>query len=377
MKKGLILSLLLVLLAACSNEPEEEAPERVTPVETAQVREGTFTVEREIIAKSEPAATSAVVPETPGEITFIGVEEGDRVERGDALAEVEPQQGDSQVELQENALAQARQQLDQAIGARDDAETALANAREQLDEPGDGFLSPTEQELEAQVSQAEQQLDQAEASVEQARLQVEQAEIQLEQAESQAAAATITSPRAGIVTSLQGNVGDMVTNQQPFATIVSIDPALITASITEDQLPLFEEGETYPVAMDALKNPNNSTLTYVSTVPGDTGLYRVEAEIDNPSDVIKPGMTATMLLPETVVENTMIVPTEALVENAGKTYVYKVEDDTAVETPVTIEASQSDESAVTGDLSAGENIVTSGQITLTDGAAITVIGEDG
>ncbi|SDJ27890.1 efflux RND transporter periplasmic adaptor subunit [Salimicrobium halophilum] len=376
MKKALLAFLFILLLAACSNDTPEEEVERVTPVETADVREGTFTVNREVIAQSSPAATSAVVPETPGEITFISVAKGDRVTEGDALAEVTPQQGESQVELQENALAQARQQLSQAQSSREEAQEAVNDARDQKESAGNGFLGPSEQELEAQVSQAEQQLDQAESSVEQARLQVEQAQIQLEQAQDQAAPETITAPRSGIVTSIEGNVGDIATNQQPFMTIVATDPAVITASIPAGQLPLFQENESYRTAMDVLANPNEATVTYVSSVPGDTGLYDVEAEIPNPNNVIKPGMMATLLLPETVVDNTIIIPTEALVQTSEEAYVYKIEEDTAVQVPVSVEASQTEESAVTGDLDEGDRIVTSGQITLTDGATIRVIGED-
>ncbi|WP_347862208.1 efflux RND transporter periplasmic adaptor subunit [Salimicrobium sp. PL1-032A] len=238
------------------------------------------------------------------------------------------------------------------------------------------MLGPTEQELEAQVSQARQQLSQAEASVEQARLQVDQAEIQLEQAEEQVAAETVTAPRGGIVTSIEGNVGDTATNQQPLMTIVETDPAVVKASIPAGQLPLFEEGESYRVAIDVLEEPADAAVTYVSSVPGDTGLYEVEAEIENPEDRVKPGMMAEILLPETVVEDTAIVPTEALVQTSDQTYIYKIEEDKAVEIPVSVEASQTDESAVTGDLDEGDRIVTSGQVTLTDGATIRVIGED-
>ncbi|SDX80059.1 efflux RND transporter periplasmic adaptor subunit [Salimicrobium album] len=377
MKRGILLSLLLILLAACSSDETEEEKTRVTPVETEEIREGTFTVEREILARAEPSATSPVVPGAPGEITFISVEEGDSVERGDALAEITPGQGESQVELQENALAQARQQLDQAIASRDDAEEAVERAKNQEAPEGlSGLLGPSEQELEGQVAQAEQQLSQASSAVESARLQVEQAEIQLEQAREQSGPETLTSPRSGVVTSIQGNVGDMATNQQPFATVVSLNPALITASITAEQTSLFEEGAKYQVDVEASDEPVEAQLTNVATVPGDTGLYSVEAEISNPDGSIKPGTTAVFQLPETVVENTTIIPTEALVETSDETFVYKVEEKKAVKVPVSVESSQTEESAVTGDVSEGDSVVTSGQVTLTDGAEIRIIGED-
>ncbi len=231
-------------------------------------------------------------------------------------------------------------------------------------------------QAEAQVDAAQQQLDQADVGVEQAKLQVEQAQVQLDSAKDQTSNQVITAPSSGEVSSLTASKGDYVTNQQPFATIVGLNPMTVTASLTPEQLNLFKKGKKMKVDIDTLKDPLQSEVTYVSSVPDDTGLYPVEATVDNKDEKVKPGMMATFLLPETVVENTIIVPTDAVIEDGDKPYVYKVVDDKAVKVTVKVEESQTDRTAITGDITTKDQVITSGQLTLTDGGKVSVMKEE-
>ncbi|KHE68087.1 efflux RND transporter periplasmic adaptor subunit [Halobacillus sp. BBL2006] len=231
-------------------------------------------------------------------------------------------------------------------------------------------------QAEAQLNQAEQQLEQAKVGVDQAELQVEQATVQLNQAKEQTANEAVTAPTSGEVSSLSASEGDFVTNQQPFATVVGLNPMTVTASITAEQLPLFEKGEELEVEIDSINQTVSSTIQYVSSVPDDTGLYPVEATVDNGEEKIKPGMMATFLLPEIVVENTWIVPTDAVVEDANEAYVYHVVDKKAVRVDVEIIESQTDRTAIDGDLPADAQVITTGQLTLSDGGKVTIMKED-
>lgn len=231
-------------------------------------------------------------------------------------------------------------------------------------------------QAEAQVDQAEQQLEQARVAVEQAELQVEQANVQLNQAQEQAENEAITAPTSGEVSTLNASEGDMVSNQQPLATIVSLDPMTITASVTADQLSLFEKGAELTVDLPSLEEQVSSTISYVSSVPDDTGLYPVEATVSNEDEKIKPGMMATFLLPENVVENTLIVPTDSLVEQNDETFVYQVVDEKAVQVLVSVLESQSDFTAVSGNLPEDATVITTGQLTLSDGDQVTIMEED-
>lgn len=257
----------------------------------------------------------------------------------------------------QNRADQAHAQYQQLQGQKSQSSSAVSQA-------------------EAQVDQAQQQLEQAQVAVEQAELQVEQANVQLNQAEEQAANEAITAPVTGEVASLSAEEGDMVTNQQPFATVVSLNPMTISASVTPEQLDLFEKGQELQVDLPALEKEAASVIDYISSVPDDTGLYPVEATVDNAEEDIKPGMMASFLLPENVVEDALIIPTDGLVEQNDETFVYKVEEEKAVRVDVEVIESQSDFSAVSGGITAEDDIITSGQLTLSDGDKVTIMKEE-
>ncbi|WP_226581362.1 efflux RND transporter periplasmic adaptor subunit [Halobacillus litoralis] len=231
-------------------------------------------------------------------------------------------------------------------------------------------------QAEAQVDQANQQLEQARVAVEQAELQVEQANVQLSQVQDQASNEAVTAPTSGEISTLNAKEGDFVSNQQPFATVVSLNPMTITASVTAEQLSLFEKGEELQVDLSALEEKVTSTIDYVSSVPDETGLYPVEATVDNGEEKIKPGMMASFLLPENVVEDTLIIPTDSLVEQNDETYVYQVTDSKAVRVDVSVVETQTDFTAISADLSTDAQVITTGQLTLSDGDQVTIMKED-
>ncbi|QAS53331.1 efflux RND transporter periplasmic adaptor subunit [Halobacillus litoralis] len=239
-----------------------------------------------------------------------------------------------------------------------------------------GQSSSAAGQAEAQVDQAEQQLEQARVAVDQAELQVEQANVQLSQAQDQASNEAVTAPATGEVSTMNAGEGDFVTNQQPFATVVSLNPMTVTASVTAEQLPLFEKGEEIEVEISSLDQKVTAKVAYVSSVPDDTGLYPVEATVGNDKEKIKPGMMATFLLPENVVEDTLIVPTDSVVEENDDTYVYHVVDEKVVRVDVEVLEGQSDFTAISADLPENAEVITTGQLTLSDGDKVSIMKEE-
>src|SRR5699024_9962693 len=107
-------------------------------------------------------------------------------------------------------------------------------------------------------------------------------------------------------------------------------------------------------------------------MPDDSGLYPVEATIDNEDEKILPGEMAKLSIPEKKIKDALIVPTEAVIEESGSSYVFVLEDDTVTKAEVTVKETQSDESAIKGDVEKGDVIITSGQHSLEDGSKVNV-----
>lgn len=440
--KRILITLLLIItatLTACnSQEDTTPADQRRTPVETAQVQQDNFIIDRKIVGRATTDLPTPVLPSTPGELVTLNVAKGDRVEAGETVGVVDPGDQGNQVELQQVAVRQAQSQLENARTQYDQAVEGVKTAEEQVNIARQGINAETEQameaardqlesaqliakqskelaeegtipqsmyeeaqaradqaqkqfnqtsdqggisstavaESEAQVEQAEQAVAETESAVEQAELGLEQAQIQLANAQEQRENEAVIAPKSGEVASVEFSEGDNVSNQQPFATIVRLNPMTITASVTDQQLSLFEKGKELEVEVSTLEETVTATIDYVPSVPNDTNLYPVEATVNNDEEAIKPGMMASFLLPETVVEDTLIVPTDAVVQQGTESYVYQLVEDEVERIDIEVVEAQSDRTAIRGDLTSGAEVVTSGQLTLTDGAKVEVMKED-
>jgi len=437
---AVLIFLLIFLAACSNDNTEEETEERVTPVKVEQVQKEDFVINREIIGRTTTSDTTPVISETPGELVTLNVSKGDRIEEGQQIGVVDPGDGESQVELQQIAVRQAEKQLENAQISKEQAESGLENAQDQLElaeeaedaqenqndqakemakqqyEQAQGLADQTKSlfeegiipevlyqqaqsradqaqaqlkqlqggsqqssgvaQAEAQVDQARQQLEQARIAVDQAELQVEQANVQLNQTQDQTSNKIIKAPATGEIASLEATEGALVTNQQPFATIVGLNPMTVTASITAEQLSLFNNGDELEVEISTLDEKITSTVESVSSIPDDTGLYPVEAAVKNDEESIKPGMMATFLLPETVVENSLVVPTDAVMEEGNESYIYHVVDGKAVRVNVEVIEAQTERTAINAELPEDAQVITTGQLTLTDGGKVTIMEED-
>lgn len=182
----------------------------------------------------------------------------------------------------------------------------------------------------------------------------------------------ITASAAGEITNLEVSEGDMVGTEEPLAVVADLDSMTLTFTVTADVQKLFSTEDTLDVVIN--DNEFEAEITAVNKMPDDTGLYPVEATIGNEEGDLLPGMVAEMSVPENKIEEAIIVPTEAITRVDDEAFVYVIDDEQAAnQTSVTIQESQSDETAIEGEVQDGDEIVVDGQLTLTDGDAVNVV----
>ncbi|SFB26970.1 RND family efflux transporter, MFP subunit [Lentibacillus halodurans] len=181
----------------------------------------------------------------------------------------------------------------------------------------------------------------------------------------------IYASTAGDITKLTADEDAMVSNEEPLMVIADFNPMTLTFSVVTETLDLLETGDTYPVTMNGQEY--EAEITAISTMPDDTGLYPVEATVDNEDDNILSGAIAVMDIPENRIEDTVLLPTEAVVTENDETFVYVVEDNQAVRKDITIQETQSEETAVEGDVQEGDQVVVNGLLTLSEGMNVNVV----
>ncbi|SFM27451.1 RND family efflux transporter, MFP subunit [Gracilibacillus orientalis] len=198
--------------------------------------------------------------------------------------------------------------------------------------------------------------------------------------------ATISSPQGnitveasaeGVISQLEAKEGSMVSNQDPLATIIDLEQLTVQLQVPDVQLDLFEKGKEVTLLLQsAEEETKEAEIEYVADSADETGLFPIDLSFDNESTDYKAGVIATVLLEDTVIEDSLLIPTAALVEENEDTYVYVVDEDTANKVEVSVQATQSEVTAIEAELNEGDQIITSGQLTLVDGSKISVVEED-
>lgn len=184
----------------------------------------------------------------------------------------------------------------------------------------------------------------------------------------------IRAPEAGEVIKLDVKEGEKVSGEEPLAFIVDLDQLKLELTVTEKDRSLFKKDKKLDVTVE--EKSYEFTTEDIAKLPDDTGLYPISGTIKNKKSRLLPGMIATINVPKKLVSKSLLIPTEALIEDSDETYIYTIEDDIAHRTNVTVIEAQSDLTAIEGDVAEGDTIVINGQLTLFDGAKVEVVNEE-
>lgn len=189
---------------------------------------------------------------------------------------------------------------------------------------------------------------------------------------------TIRASLDGVIASLQGSEGDFVSNEEPFVVVADMTPPVIQVSVTNNIQKLLEVDDEVSVTVDGEKY--EATVESIDPMPDDTALYPVGLTLDEEetedADIL-PGTVAEIVIPQERLEDVLLVPSEAVVTEADEAFVYVIKEGVAEKIAVTVQESQSDQTAIESEeVKAGDQVVTSGQLTLSDGARVNVAGGD-
>ncbi|MGJ9458162.1 efflux RND transporter periplasmic adaptor subunit [Oceanobacillus sp. CF4.6] len=182
----------------------------------------------------------------------------------------------------------------------------------------------------------------------------------------------IRAHKDGQILNIQAVEDEMATNEEPFAIIADMDQMKVQLTVTANVRSLLAVDDTFPVLID--DNEYEATITEVGAMPDDTGLYPVEATVENEEAAILSGTIAELNVLETTIEEATLVPTSAIVQEDDLSFVYLVHENKAQKVEVTIVETQSEKSAIEGDVKDGDQIVITGQLTLSDGNQVDTAG---
>jgi len=402
-KVYLAITLLVTVLAAsllgsaCSRtqpsseakaEPHTNGSPAPPPVDVATAAAITRNLQRGVEVVGSLLADEEVVvsAQAAGELARLNVDFGGFVARGQIIAQIDQRDANLRVEQAEATLKQTMARLGMKDGQKFDPDRSadVRVAKAQLDwekmnldrqtrlvENGDISRAVYDQAATAHnlaLARYQAALD----AVNQQLAVVEQQRAALNLAKKAVTDTVVRSPISGAVKEKHSSRGSYLMVNSRIVTLVKIDPLRLRADIPEYAAALVRTGQTMTLSVEAFPDRTftGRVVRIGPSLSEQTRALSVEAEVANPTNILRPGMFAKSTLITAKDAPAVMVPRRAIQVVAGLSKIFVIENGHASERIVKTGASDGDLVEIVDGVKAGDNVATSNLDKLQDGTVV-------
>jgi multidrug efflux system membrane fusion protein len=304
----------------------------------------------------EPRQRVNIEAQITGQLMRIGFHEGDQVQQGQLLFQIDPRRYQAALDQAEAVLAKDLVQSDNAD--RDAARYAV---------------------LVKQDYVTSQQFDAARANAAALRAAVKADSGAVEAARVNLQYASIRAPISGLAGSLQIREGNLVSG--PGTTLVTINqtrPILVRFAVPAQNIPEIRRRPMNDVILTATPagggKPETGRLNFLdNAVDTTTGTILLKGIFDNADGGLWPGQFVNVSAQLYVQQDALVIPANAVISGQQGNSVFVVDAAlTATPRPVTVERAAGDLVVLSGGLNPGDRVVTDGQLRLTPGTRVEI-----
>lgn len=354
------IALLFLSFAACRQPAADEgkkdesfgaAPVKVFKVQRQKISEKLF-----YTGVIEAWNKINLTPDIGGKIARIHVEEGDRVEKGQLLAELDTRA--------------VRLQLDQAQAALAVAEANYNDAQKNMERM---------ERLKKEDAASDQQYEKVKLAYEAADAQLKQARAAVNLARYSLDVSLMKAPFSGVVASKNAEVGDVINPMMGgfsptsgVLTLMDFSRVKIEIDATQQDVARIKKGQSAQLKVTALPNRIFQGRVSMVNITADpvSKKFRVEVNVDNPDLALRPNTFGEVSLEVSTHEHALVIPQKAVLENK---YVFRVKNDNTVErVELNLGLQNSDRIEVINGLKEGDLVVVEGNFGLEDGTQIEI-----
>ena len=314
---GVLLVLLIVVSASAKRDKGVE-------VRFEQVGRRDLVAAVTASGKVQPKKKVDVSADITGRITRIAVREGDFVQRGQFLLQIDPTIYEANLQRAQAAMSSAQAQAVQAQANRDQSQRALQRTKD-LHSSNPNLVS------QEQLEQAQTAFDIAQANLTAAEHVVEQSRAALQQARDELGKTRLVAPMAGRVTRLAVEEGEVAVpgtfsrETGLLLTISDLSVIQVKVQVDETDVVRLHLADSVDVTIDAFpdttfmgrvtKVSDSAILTAASSVAGQNDRavdYEVEITLSNPPREVRPDLSATARIITDTRKQSLAIPIIAL-----------------------------------------------------------------
>ena len=353
----------VVVAAACKKEAATAAPDQAfgaAPVKVFKAARERITEKITYTGTLEALNKINITPETGGKIARIHVEAGDRVAKGQLLAELETESIRLQVKQAEAGVAVSE------AGYAD----ALKN-KERMDR------------LIKESAVSEQQREKVQLAFDAAAAQLEQARAALNLARHVLDQSLMKAPFSGVIASKNAEVGDVINpmmgggyggGASGVLTLVDYSTIKLAVAVSSEDIGRVRKGQEAVLRVGSLPGREFRGVVRVVNLTADpqSKKFGVEVHVPNPDAALRPGTFGDLVFEVQSHENALVVPQTAVLEDS---YVFVVEAGKAVRKNVALGIQNTTMIEILSGLAEGETVVVEGNFGLEEGAPVQILEE--
>ena len=312
------------------------------PVEVSPLSVGNISSNYATTAVLEAKEEAFVVPRASGIIEHIYVEEGDYVEKGQILAQIEPRR--------------YHLNLDRAKADLVGIEKELAKINKVYNKKL--VSDDTYDKLTAQFESAKAVLSLAELDLKEA---------------------TITAPISGYIAERNAKVGNLSESfqRERMFHIVQQKELYGIVHLPEKELSKVHKDQQATLDLTAFENTNITAFVerISPVIDSKTGTFKVTLRVPNQDNILKSGMFAQVKLNYDTKQNVVLLPQKALLAIDDSINVFVVKDGIATKKAVTVGYKEGEVVEILTGLTQSEMVVITGHQNLRDQSPVDVVND--
>lgn len=320
-----------------AEKKKDEKP--AVPVEVVSVSRGDIQQTYQTITTLEAEKDAEVVARSSGLVQEILVEEGDMVEKGQLMAQLDVEQ----LSLEVAQLSATSKKL--------------------------------KKELERQTSLYARKLGSSD-TLDRAKFEYESQLAQYKLSKLKLNYASIKAPISGIVTERMVKQGNFINNNDKLFSIVDPSSLVAVLHLPEKELSNVRKNQQILLAMDALNNQVilGSIDRIRPLIDKSTGTFKVVAKLDNPDNRLQSGMFGKVEVVFDMHADSLLLEQQAVITQDNRSHVFVVRDEKAIQTPISIGFKHNGILEITDGLKENDQVITTGQQILKHDTRVEVIG---